>query len=97
MTNNNFFSKEKQEQALKWLKEKADLNSRACEICQSKEWILIEDLIMPLRFTKGGGILLGGACYPHVLITCNNCGNSKIFNAVKMGLLEEKQREKDGE
>lgn len=37
---------------------------------------------------SGGGMVLGRKSYPHVMLICNSCGNTKFFNAVKMGLLE---------
>ena len=69
-----YFDKEKQEKALKWVKEKW---GNACECCGSRTWSLADDLVM---FTGKGNI------YPHILITCNGCGYAKYFNAVLMGL-----------
>lgn len=77
--------KEKQEKALKWLKEKW---TNACECCGSRNWSLADDLVM---FTGKGNI------YPHILIICFNCGNAKLFNAVVMGVVVEKQKDKEKE
>lgn len=86
---NKYFNKEKQEKALKWLEDKWLKKDRACEVCKNTHWQLAEDLIMPLPFI-GGGLTVGGNSYPSVLLICNNCGNSKFFNAVIMKIEGEK-------
>lgn len=80
-----YLDKEKQEKALKWVKEKW---SNACECCGSRNWSLADDLMM---FTGEGNI------YPHILIICINCGNAKLFNAVVMGVVVEKPKDKEKE
>lgn len=81
-----YFDKEKREKALKWVEEKW---SNACECCGSGTWSLADDLVMLPPFTVGGNI------YPHILIMCNNCSNAKLFNAVLMGLVVEKPKDKE--
>lgn len=93
--NNKYFSKEKQEKALKWLEEKWKKDRRACEVCGNDQWTLIEDLVMPLPFV-GGDITLGGNSYPHILITCINCGNSKLFNAVALKIVGQGKEAQNG-
>ena len=90
MQENKYFTKEQQTKALKWLDEKWPKEKRHCEICGDNKWTLANDLVMPLPFT-GGGLMVGGTNYPHTLVLCNNCGNSKFFNAVIMGLVISKE------
>ena len=85
--NPNRFGPEKQKKAIAWLDEKWPIEKRGCEICGSKVWSISTDFITPLIFE--GNIHLGGRAYPCVGVICQNCGNTKCFNAVKMGLLEE--------
>ena len=80
---NKYFSVEKQQKALKWLEDKWPQEKRVCEICANTSWHLADDLVMPLPFS-GSNLRLGGKSYPHILITCKNCGNAKCFNAVIM-------------
>ncbi len=40
----NFFNKEKQAKALKWLEEKWPKSKRQCEICGNEHWTLADDL-----------------------------------------------------
>ena len=85
--NNKYFDKEKQQKAIEWLEEKWPTEKRSCEICGLNHWTLAADLVMPLPFVEGR-LTIGGNSYPHVLITCSNCGNSKNINAVVMGIVE---------
>lgn len=84
--NSNFFNKEKQAKAIKWLEEKWLKTHRKCEVCGHDQWALGDDLITPLAFSPNS-IDIGNKNYPNVLLMCNNCGNSKFFNAVIMKIL----------
>lgn len=93
-TKEKFFSKEKREIALKWIKEKAPRLD--CECCGKGSWTLAEDLVTPTVLSKGGGIVLGGPTYPSIMIICNNCGNTKLFNAIVSGVITPKDAEDGG-
>lgn len=80
------FDEEKQKKALEWIDQKWPQTKRECEICGSKKWSISTDFTTPVVFD--GGLQIGGASYPTVSLICENCGNTKYFNAVKMGLLE---------
>lgn len=81
-----FFDEEKQRIALKWFKEKWPEDRHNCEICNTNSWSLAEDVVvaMPLNDKK---IVLGGRSYPQIMLVCKNCGNTKYFNAVTMGII----------
>lgn len=86
MSNSNkepFFSKEKQDKALQWLSEK--WGNRTCECCGQNNWNIADMLVAPPTFE--GGMTLGGKTMPQVVVTCTNCGNTKHFNAVIMGVV----------
>lgn len=80
----HFFSKEKQEKATKWLNDK--LQNKKCECCGDNTWHVADFLVAPPRFESG--TILGGKVMPQVAIICNNCGNTKYFNAIKMGIID---------
>lgn len=86
MVDNKYFDKTKQQKALEWLEKKWHKDRQICECCGLKSWTLAEDLVMPLQFI-GGGLAVGGNTYPHLLLTCNNCGYAKCFNAVIAGIV----------
>lgn len=82
------FDQETQKKALEWLDKKWPQTKRECEICGAKKWSIPTDFTTPIVFDDG--LQIGGTSYPSVNLICENCGNTKYFNAVKMGLLEEK-------
>lgn len=82
----NFFDEKKQEKAIKWLEEKWLKDHRKCEICTGEEWTVSPELLMPIPYI-GESMSIGGSAFPHVLLICNTCGNTKFFNAVLMGVV----------
>lgn len=82
------FDDEKQRKALHWIDQKWPQANRECEICGAMKWSVSTDFTTPLVFD--GGLHIGGRSYPTVNVVCENCGNTKYFNAIKMGILEEK-------
>jgi RNase P subunit RPR2 len=76
-----------------WLKTK--WVSRVCECCgKNDRWTVARDLTSTPIFNQG--ILLGGPTYIYVIATCGNCGNTKFFNAVLMGLLDKSKEDNNG-
>lgn len=82
---NKYFSADKQQKALKWLEEKWPKEKRACEICAKTNWNVNDELFTLIPF-NGSNVTIGGRLYPHILITCTSCGNSKFINAVISGI-----------
>ncbi len=70
--------------AVAWIEEKKSI--RTCDCCGQNSWTLSEDIVTTPLLT-GDRMVFGGKSYPNVMLICNNCGNTKFFNAVKMGLL----------
>jgi len=79
-----FFDEEKKKKALEELSKKWT-GKKECEICGTNNWSVPDDIVMPMAFT-GGGLTIGGPTYPQLQIICSNCGNTKIFNAVILGI-----------
>lgn len=94
--NNNSFTKEKQEQAIKWLNDR--WKNQICECCGGNKWSLNGHLTAPLIFQQNG-FQLGGMAYPSLGVVCSTCGNTKHFNAVVMGLVDGAKKDggKDGQ
>lgn len=83
--NKNYFDKEQQEKAVNWINSKWPV--KTCEVCLQRQWELHDFMVSTPRFE--GGIIIGGQIAPHIMIMCKNCGNTKFFNAVLMGLIKE--------
>jgi len=92
-SNGGFFNKKQQQQAIEWLKSKWPSGNLTCESCGTNQWTLADFLVVSPRFE--GGMSIGGAVAPLVMINCNNCANTKHFNAVQMGILDRKKEEED--
>lgn len=50
------------------------------------DWDLGETVVSPLVFT--GAFNLGGPVYPQIQLTCSNCGHTRYFNAIYVGIME---------
>ena len=75
---------EARKKAVFWIESKK--STRACDCCSHNSWTLSEDVVTTPILANGSAIF-GGKSYPYVMLICNNCGNTKFFNAVKMGIL----------
>ena len=92
MSEDKYFSQEKKDKLLNWLKEKWPENKRKCDICDSSQWTVADDLVMPMPFV-GGPLTLGGSQYPQVMLICTSCGNTKYINAVLANVIPSKRQE----
>jgi hypothetical protein len=62
--------------------------TRACPMCEENIW-KVSDTVYELREFHGGIVVLGsGPIYPIVPVSCNNCGNSILINAIQSGAIE---------
>jgi len=75
-----------------WLTEK-EKKDASCEICGNETWIIQEHLVAPLIFGKS--YTFGNRAYPHAIIVCSKCGNTKFINAAMMGILKQSEGETD--
>jgi hypothetical protein len=49
----------------------------------------LDDTLFELREFHGGRTVLGsGAIKPLITISCTSCGNSKMMNAIQLGLVD---------
>ena len=58
----------------------------SCPVCKENNWN-IHDSLSELREFNQGNMVIGGPVIPLASITCNNCGHTMNFNALKAGLL----------
>ena len=56
-----------------------------CPVCGTNQWS-IGDLVEH-RLFSGGGLKVGGPVFVYVPVSCNNCGNTRFFNAIQLGLV----------
>lgn len=62
----------------------------SCPLCGGREWS-VTDKFFELREFQDGNIIIGGnsAITPVIPVTCKNCGNTVLINAITTGLLKE--------
>lgn len=67
--------------------------NRACPMCGSSKWN-VSDNVYELREFHGGNLVLGnGPIFPVIPVSCNNCGNSVMINALVAGAIERPKNE----
>jgi len=86
-------SKEEKDKAVHWLEERWP-EPRTCPISGHDTWIIGDHLVTPLVWSQGD-ILVGGSVYPLVMVICEACGYTQMFNAVLLGITK-KRDSQDG-
>ena len=78
-------TQEEKKEIADWISKRApDLR---CSVCGQKHFVLADHVIAGF-IHSGGGLALGGATYPQVMVICTNCGHTIQFNAVVIGALK---------
>ena len=86
-------SEEDKQKIIEWLNEKMDqATGLICSICNTKKWIVGDDLVVAPVF-KVSTIQIGGPAYPQAMLICRKCGHTVFVNAVRIGLVEAKNGE----
>lgn len=60
-------------------------NSGICKECGKSQTQLAPDVVTPMIST-GGGVSIGGNSYPQAMVVCANCGHTRYFNLVALGI-----------
>lgn len=81
-----------QEKALKWLSQYWS-GTKMCPICGNNQWA-VQERPWELREFQGGA-LAAGSVIPLVVVTCDVCGHTLLFNALKMSAVD-KERQGQG-
>jgi len=61
---------------------------KPCDACGHPHWTY-DNRVYELREFSGGGLVIGGSqkIIPALALTCTNCGNTKLINALVAGLM----------
>jgi len=64
-----------------------------CPVCQKGDW-LISDTIFELRGFNQGSIVIGSdsKVYPVFVLACKECGYTRLFSAISLGLVDKKEQ-----
>jgi hypothetical protein len=61
-------------------------SGRPCQMCGVGNWNVQNSIYQLLQFNQGA-VVIGGPVIPVIPVTCNNCGNTVLVNAITAGLL----------
>ena|SRR5437868_3677228 len=75
---------DEQQRALRWLG--LQWRTRVCPVSGHTKWEVGEYMVQTLPYA-GGNLLVGGASYPLIVITCAICGYTFFINAIRAGVL----------
>lgn len=58
-----------------------------CPLCGNSNWTAADTVFQAIEFDYKG-VMLGGASMPIVPITCTQCGNTHMINALVAGIID---------
>lgn len=67
-----------------------------CPVCRNKQWT-INNIVLESREFQHGDLFLGGksTIMPFVTITCSRCAHTLFFNAIRLGIVNSEQEQKN--
>ena len=60
---------------------------KQCPVCKQSDWTVFER-VYDVREYHEEGMVLGGGAIPFVVTSCTNCGNTRFFNAIIVGVVK---------
>ncbi|HAM98482.1 MAG TPA: hypothetical protein DCQ26_07700 [Marinilabiliales bacterium] len=88
-------SKEHQKKLLEKLK---GWSHQKCEVCSSGEWSISDTFFEIREFRPEKGEKNGlTTIQPYVTMSCRECGNTKFFNAIHLGIVDKSNPNDDYE
>ena len=72
------------------------MGQKNCRICGNNNWA-ISDSVYEFRPFQHGGLTVGGPVIPVVVVTCNYCGNTLFFNAIKLDIVKVPKGKEEGD
>ncbi|MDE2781264.1 MAG: hypothetical protein OXI91_16540 [Chloroflexota bacterium] len=76
------------EKALRWIEENW-VGQKECAICGNSGWFMGEVVgEMKQMNSKSKWIPNTGPSYPMIVLSCENCGYTLLFNAIVLGVVE---------
>lgn len=61
---------------------------RSCPISGGNSWTVADHLVAPPVVDAAGKVQSGGGSYPQVMMVCTECGYTRYFNAVLVGVVD---------
>ena len=76
------------ERALRWIEDNW-VGQKACPICGNSGWFM-GDVLGEMRQLNPNARWMPnfGSTYPMIVLSCENCGYTLLFNAIVLGLMD---------
>lgn len=69
---------------------------KKCPMCNHDAWE-VQDKVFQLSEFHQGNLVVGGPLVPVIPVTCTNCGNTILVNALIAGAIDPKPNQGEGE
>ena len=88
-------SEEGRQKFVEWIRSK--WTTPKCPYCQKTEWEVGQYLarLAARSMELQGGTVIGGPEYPLLVVTCKNCANTVLINALAAGIIVAPEKEAD--
>lgn len=83
------FGNEDRKKIVDYLKDK--WKGKSCPLCQSGHW-MVQDSCFQLMTYNPDAFLVGGPVLPLIPVTCSNCSNTILINALLSGMINPKPK-----
>lgn len=61
--------------------------NKSCPMCNNNNWNIQDRCFQLMQYNKGS-MVVGGPVIPIIPVTCTNCGNTVLVNAIVNKLIE---------
>ncbi len=68
-------------------------NRIPCPYCQNSAWTVDPSVVTTVEVNENKTMVIGGKFQPLVPVTCRNCGNTVLVNALILDCLEDVENE----
>src|SRR5260221_10182750 len=75
------------EKAIDWLNKHETHFGNSCPHCGATTWGVFDQLYELRQFAQGQ-LSVQGTVIPLVVVICNTCGYTRLFNAISMGIVK---------
>lgn len=58
-----------------------------CVFCGGTQWHVSEKVFQLNEFYEGASLTIGGAVLPVIPVSCARCGNTRLLNAITLGVV----------
>jgi len=72
-------------EVIEWLNDRWQ-NDMQCVICNENNWT-VDSTVWQLAQFSQGNLVVGGNVQPVVSVSCQNCGNTHQFSAIRLGIV----------